>query len=78
MGTIRASGRHSVKPVSRTIAGGRVTLTLKPATARSARAIANLLARGKKASARLTVLLTDGRGNRVRRILVVTLTPVRR
>ena len=79
--TAKATGKvkagndsFKLKPVTRDLSAGDSTaLTLKPAKANDAREIADVLADGKTATAKLEVELTDGADNHVTESLSVKL-----
>ncbi|MEA2346576.1 MAG: hypothetical protein QOG62_363 [Thermoleophilaceae bacterium] len=74
-GKVKAGKKsYALKPLTGGVAAGSsVTLTLKPAKAKSASAIAKLLADGKAARATITVELTDAVGNAATQNLSVKL-----
>ena len=79
--TAKATGKvkagndsFKLKPVTRDLSAGDSTaLTLKPAKANDAREIADVLADGKTATAKLEVELTDGADNHLTESLSVKL-----
>ena len=74
-GAIRAGGTVALKPVEADVEPGAAkVLSLKPQRKRGAGKVIRLLAKGKRARARITVALTDASGNSVTKDVRVSLT----